>query len=86
MRPQYLDGSGPMRGLHSANRNLLPLWLAGDWTSVCITADTEAGGGYRVNINGQIVLQTKNREAVFKTHKEGFIILQVFTKGNRIQK
>ena len=44
-------------------------WTTGVWSSVCITTSTEAGGDYTVNINGQIVLQTKNRENIFKTHK-----------------
>ena len=62
------------------NRDFLPLWSPGVWNSVCIAASTEAGGPYTVNINGQIVLRTKNREAIFNTQKAGFDVF--FSKYN----
>ena len=59
------------------NRNLLPLWSSGVWSSVCITASTEAGGLYTVHFNGQIVLRTRNREDIFKTPQVYLLV----TKG-----
>ena len=66
---QWIQGKVFGFSFVETNWNLLPLWSAEVWSSVCITTSTEAGGDYTVNINGQIVLQTKNKEAIFKTHK-----------------
>ena len=77
---QWIQGKVFGFSFVETNWNLLPLWSAGIWNSVCITTSTMAGGHYTVNINGQIVLQTKNRGNIFKTHKAGFIILKDFPK------
>ena len=77
---QWIQGKVFGFSFVETNWNIVTLWPAGVWNSVCITTSTEVGGDYRVNINGQIVLQTRNRENIFKTQKAGFVILTVFKK------
>ena len=69
---QWIRGKVYGLSVVGTNRDLFPLWSPGVWNSVCIGASTETGGPYTVNINGQIVLRTKNREDIFNTQKAGF--------------
>ena len=61
---------GKVLGL-SPNGDFYPQWFPGIWNSACITASAEADYQDRININGQIVLNTEF--GVFlKTPKEAF--------------